>query len=391
MKDAEKVDIVKIIHDVITGTASQSDERRLSEWMDADPEHKAIYERILSDDKFASRYRHYSEIDGESAWNRFKAKYLSGSFPRLKKAGKYVAAAAVLAIGLAAILVHKEDNTQPSREEALTPLPSKVEQAIKKAEQTGRQRAMLTATGSTDLEEEPTEVAVTSAVEYEKMLEAADADDIYQLSTSDMNEYWLTMEDGSLIHLNFATRLKYPVKFAADNRMVYLEGEAYFKVAKDRERPFYVSTPDGMVRVYGTEFCVNTHRRGGGTEVVLMEGEVSVTPLLGYETKLKPGEKAVMAERRSPIVSAVDLAPYRAWNEGEYLFKDSRLCELMDIIGRWYGVSVEFADEGTAQICFTGSIDRYGRLEHILNALWRVTGIEMEREGTTVYVGNKQI
>ncbi|MFR7879348.1 MAG: FecR family protein, partial [Butyricimonas paravirosa] len=75
-------------------------------------------------------------------------------------------------------------------------------------------------------------------------------------------EFRLKLSDGTNVYLNSASELKYPVRFDEKERRVYLSGEAYFEVTKDSNRPFYVITEEVQVRVYGTEFNVNTHQPG---------------------------------------------------------------------------------------------------------------------------------
>ncbi|MBR1463232.1 MAG: FecR domain-containing protein [Prevotella sp.] len=158
-----------------------------------------------------------------------------------------------------------------------------------------------------------------------------------RITTRHDKEFWLTLDDGTLVHLNYNTRLIYPEKFGRGDRNVILDGEAYFMVAKDKSRPFIVHTPNGDVKVYGTEFNVNTRAEVRGekirgekirgekirgeriesstgdgqqdksltshpspltskntTSVVLVKGSVSVTPTGGKETMLKPGQQATV-------------------------------------------------------------------------------------------------
>ena len=135
-----------------------------------------------------------------------------------------------------------------------------------------------------------------------------------RITTRHDKEFWITLDDGTLVHLNYNTRLIYPEKFGRGDRNVILDGEAYFMVAKDKSRPFIVHTPNGDVKVYGTEFNVNTrtevstgnHQQdislashpspltSNTTSVVLVKGSVSVTPTGGKETMLKPGQQATV-------------------------------------------------------------------------------------------------
>lgn len=93
------------------------------------------------------------------------------------------------------------------------------------------------------------------------------------LTTRHDKEFWMTLPDGTRVHLNGNSRLSYPLAFKGDLREVALVGEAYFIVAKDKDHPFIVHTADGDIKEYGTEFNVSTH--GTNTEVVLVTGSLS--------------------------------------------------------------------------------------------------------------------
>lgn len=90
------------------------------------------------------------------------------------------------------------------------------------------------------------------------------------------SEYWIVLPDGTRVWLNAATELKYPVAFHAKERRVYLKGEAYFEVAPDKNRPFYVETEEVKIRVLGNGVrCEYPHSSQGGVRTVLVEGAVA--------------------------------------------------------------------------------------------------------------------
>lgn len=79
------------------------------------------------------------------------------------------------------------------------------------------------------------------------------------LVTKKDKEFWMVLDDGTYVHLNYNTTLIYPNHFVGSERKVKLKGEAYFIVANDsKKRPFIVETANGDVHDYGTEFNVNT-------------------------------------------------------------------------------------------------------------------------------------
>lgn len=212
-------------------------------------------------------------------------------------------------------------------------------------------------------------------------------------------EFWMTLSDGTRVHLNYNSSLTYPIQFVGDSREVYLEGEAYFFVAKDRRHPFIVHTRYGDIKQYGTEFDVNTRYdsqnstgvygiKGKGLAVVLVKGSIGVTPIGKTEHRLKPNELAVISEGNKDLnVATVDTTPFTSWNTGSFAFEDCPLDKLMDVLGRWYGKKIHFADESLRKEMFTGEIDCYEQLDHILSSLGKSTSIDMTVEGNTIIIG----
>lgn len=212
-------------------------------------------------------------------------------------------------------------------------------------------------------------------------------------------EFWLTLSDGTRVHLNYNSSMTYPIQFVGDSREVYLEGEAYFFVAKDRRHPFIVHTRYGDIKQYGTEFDVNTRYnsqmstgaygiKGKGLAVVLVEGSIGVTPIGKTEHRLKPNELAVVSEGDKELkVTTIDTTPFTSWNTGSFAFEDCTLDKLMDVLGRWYGKEIRFADESLRSERFTGEIDCYEQLDHIMSSLSKSTSIDMSIEGNTIVIG----
>ena len=195
----------------------------------------------------------------------------------------------------------------------------------------------------------------------------------------------LTLPDGTKVWLNSATHLSYDAEYNKSDRKIYLDGEAYFQIAKD-DRPFRVITANGIVKQYGTSFNVNTHV-AGVTKVVLVEGAISVLPNQGDEHKIHPGELAVLNGATQDVqISKVDIEPYIAWNSGRFVFDNCSLETLMEVISRWYDKKIMFEDEDIKTIRFTGDLDRYGSIIPILKAIQRVTHLEMDVEGEAIII-----
>ena len=189
-------------------------------------------------------------------------------------------------------------------------------------------------------------------------------------------EFWLTLPDGSIVHLASNTRLIYPEKFSDGSRDVYLEGEAYFIVAKSEACRFTVHTAAATTTVYGTEFNVSAPAGADSCEVVLVKGSVGVATPHGETGMLRPGEGAEI-NGRDITVSDVDITPYEAWNTGRIDFSSWPLGKIMAVIGKWYGMKVTFSDEEYSHVEISGSFNRYDSLAPTIESIEVITGLRI--------------
>ena len=124
----------------------------------------------------------------------------------------------------------------------------------------------------------------------------------------------LKLSDGTNVHLNSGTSLKYPVRFIkSENRQVFLNGEAYFEVTKDPKHPFVVNSNDMNVKVLGTKFNVTSYKEDAKTYTVLVEGSVAASNKIvdNDEVILKPGNRAYF-ENKHIKSEPVDVRKYIA-------------------------------------------------------------------------------
>ena len=197
-----------------------------------------------------------------------------------------------------------------------------------------------------------------------------------RLMTPRGGEYKLVLSDGTTVYLNAATTIDYPVTFGADKREVRLSGEAYFEVATEPERPFYVVTDAARLKVYGTSFNVNTYACRG-TQVALVTGKVGVRETLSENEHLMAPSQMAEFDREGHFkgIRDVDVMPYVGWKQGRFLFEDESLEEIMYTLSRWYDVDISFASERVKRHHFTGNIERYKEIDVILNAISKMVGV----------------
>lgn len=202
--------------------------------------------------------------------------------------------------------------------------------------------------------------------------------------------YRLTLADGTRVWLNSATELCYPVTFTDERREVQLVGEAYFEVAHDTKHPFIVHANGVEVKVWGTEFNVNTYRKGV-VQTVLVKGKVSVrVNTTGEEQMLIPEQIAEYREGMPVRIEHVDPYAYVAWKEGEFVFERETIVEIMERLCRWYDVKVVYADEEVKQKRFTGVINRYETIGEALRLIGGPATLRFDITGDVITVRNIQ-
>lgn len=180
----------------------------------------------------------------------------------------------------------------------------------------------------------------------------------------------LTLPDGSEVWLNARTTLSYPVNFNRKNRLLHLDGEAYFEVAQDAGRPFIVETKAGTVEALGTSFNVECYSFLDKYETVLMNGKVKVS-LRDKDSEsimLLPDKKASLKEGVLQVEHVSDYTPYR-WREGLICFKRASFASIMEEFEKYYGVEVRILNENVLQYYYTGKFRHTDGVDHALRVL----------------------
>ncbi|WP_136464804.1 FecR family protein [Flagellimonas onchidii] len=172
-------------------------------------------------------------------------------------------------------------------------------------------------------------------------------------------KFELRLSDGTKVFLNSGTSLRYPVEFLDNKpRNVFLDGEAYFSVEKDEERPFTVITDEMNTQVYGTEFNVSSYKNERNTSTVLVEGSVGVYKSNNGNGQkpvgITPGQRAVFEEDVISI-EKVNVKKYTAWVNGELFFVEDRFELIIKELERHFDVEIDNQYADLNRIRFTGT------------------------------------
>ncbi len=287
----------------------------------------------------------------------------------LKPLWRWVAAAAVVAIGFVGYQRSKETVTAldaspevVAEANRMAPTADGVTLTLPNGEVVGLSDGLETAYTSTE------EKDGDSFFEIKKLNETKEPMiQVVNVPTGKTGALLLT--DGTKVWLNTGSKLTYDVNFIGGVRKVELEGEAYFEVAKNKDKPFLVFSNDQKVRVLGTHFNVKAYGENR-TTTTLMEGSVEVATNSRAYT-LKPGQSSVVTWGGADIkVGPAQMDKVNAWRNSEFAFFDASLDQIGNELSRWYGVEVQVVTRGKGY-GFTGVISRNRTLEEVLEILNR--------------------
>lgn len=193
----------------------------------------------------------------------------------------------------------------------------------------------------------------------------------------------MTLTDGTRVWLNAGSSLTYPVSFVGHERKVRVNGEAYFEVAHDKSKPFYVTKGALQVEVLGTHFNVDAYDDEDDIKVTLLEGIVKVSGNNSSLT-LQPNQQAIVTNEKAVLNADVNVEVVMAWKNGLFSFERTGIVTLMKQLARWYDVDVAY--EGTVPAMeFGGELERSLNLSQVLRSLEK-SKVHFRVEGRKIIV-----
>ena len=380
--------IVRLLQLYLLGDITEEERQELEDWCKETPQNRNLFEQICQEDLFSKERAVYEKIDDTKALRTFEKHVRKVSTRGFGRWWKYAAVLLlpILVVGLWKLVYEVEQ---------VPVVTSSVSQI-----QPGCSRAVLVLDDGRTVFLKEEEEGVIS--EDKGIMVTGERDRLVYTSSEGKNvdelrfneleiprggEYKVRLADGTLVYLNSATRMKYPVKFDEKERKVYLSGEAYFEVAKDPERPFFVEMEGVEVRVYGTSFNVNTHQKGN-VQTVLVKGSIGVKVLSsGMESVIRPGQMAEFKQGNTKVdVKDVNVAVYTDWKDGIFRFENQRLEDILTVLSNWYDVDIFYQTVSVKELHFSGYMERYKDVSVILEAITLSTGLTFSIQGKTIIV-----
>ncbi|MDR2040777.1 MAG: FecR domain-containing protein [Tannerella sp.] len=346
-------DIESMLIALFSGEATDSEVKILREWLDASPEHRQWFETYRKINFIIKVYRSSSRYDAEEAWRKVMPalgqKPSRGAYRWMKRAYRYAAVVMLsFAAGMGTMYFYR-----PGGQEA---------------EQTVVEQEMLF-----------TEYTVPYG-----------------------SKSMVILPDSSSIWMNAGSKLRYSSAFNREDREVFVEGEAYFKVARNEGKPFLVRTSAVTLKVLGTSFNVKAYPEEDRVETTVESGSVQVLRNVAGQLMTKliltAGEKAtvikatqtdsltvirplsppaiaaaktVMPEKaaeKTIVAQNVTTELYTSWKDARWLIEKELLEDLAVKLERRYNVRISFADEALKKISFSGTL-KDETLEQVLEAI----------------------
>ena len=210
----------------------------------------------------------------------------------------------------------------------------------------------------------------------------------YKLVTSKGEKSYLQLPDGTRVWLNSCTTLEYAENYGHSNRSIYLHGEAYFEVAKNKDLPFVVKANGIDVKAIGTAFNVSAYMEDSQLTTTLFNGKVAVQPTLTkQEVLLEPNQVAVYDKSRNKIeVVPYDKKLFAQWRGGFLSFKMMYLQDITKLLERNYNVVFRYENQGIKKLRFSGSFRNNEDLSEILNVIKTNTGIRYQILKDTIVI-----
>lgn len=389
--------IPELIFKKISDSISDDERKELTTWINLNDENKQIYNDVINQENIKQALNNYFKYDIQKAWIDTEKRLSKKQVHFRQLSNKLLRYAAILAIPIliGGYLIYQttiSDNTQIAQ--STTDLPFKP----------GKRKAILTLSSGEEINvgkfkeankiriSESTEVIDTNyTLVYDKINLTSDDLEYNTLKTPNGSEYRLILADGSKVWLNAASELKYPISFSNAERKIFIEGEAYFEIVKNKDKPFIVQTNGYDVQVFGTSFNIMAYNDEQQIATTLIEGSVKIA---AYEKEnsvyITPGQQAVLHENSAEIkIIDVDTYQYISWKDGLFVFKSEPLGSITKKFSRWYNCEIQFADPELEHTKFTGTLRRDTNLGELLNIISQTCQINFTVNENNVLIISK--
>lgn len=373
-----------ILYKYVNGQCTDADLDILHTWIDKDPRNKELFRKLISNPQANEEIEFLKNLDVDQAWEKIntknKRKYLSNSV------WFGIAASLIILFGLSFFYTeNQQQNSDLQNKSVKKDVKADVSPAIVGARLTladGKEfviedEIILGSNGEITSKNGEN---ITDGIEIESEEKL-----IYNvLEVPKANFFKMRLPDGTQVWVNAMSSVKFPVQFGKNERRVFLDGEAYFEVAKDAARPFVVEVNDKEVKVLGTHFNVKSYNNSFKT--TLVEGSVQVS-FQGFVENLSPGNYAAWRNNKF-VIEKADIQKDIAWKNNEFYFKNDNIVQIANQLMMWYDLDIKLATSVSRSKTYSGSIGRNVNLSEVLSMLEFVGDVKFLANGKELIIKN---
>lgn len=375
MKDIQDdIFISELIYKYIKGECTPDDMTLLSLWL-RDEHNRELFDSLLTQENLYEDIRSIMDVDTEKHYVKLQRKIFDRTLIRRIS---IIGTTACALVAAAALLLNSQIAT-PDQQES----PRIFSESVVNNDQA----MLLTTNGEVIyIKDSTTEVdlRVSNSVQQVAGNQKAAVNSYNTLSTVNQSNIEVILYDGTRVKLNAHSTLRYPDRFENSNRMVQLNGEAYFEVTKNDSQPFVVKTSAAEIKVLGTEFNVNAS--SGDCTTTLIEGCVQIFDNKRDSVTITPGEQVSISTDKPIIVSRVNVLYDTAWTKGMFGFYDQPLEKIMEKICSWYGMEFIIDSRIKAKTIYTVIIDRAPTIEQVMYYLGLMDEFQYSIENKTIVI-----
>lgn len=362
-KIKESIQIAEeLAKEICTGKSSTS--LLAQAWKEEEPEG---YEEILRQEKLAEEIAFHDSIDTHEALKEVNRKIMpaagSEKFGRRTLYNIGIAASFLLILGAATTWLWMDN-----REKEIAEWVASVPVAPKTSLTTPNNEPVELASNNLTVKGEQ---LIGSTMDGKKnvSIRLNTENKFNKLSVPEGGDYRLTLEDGTVVQVNAASELKFPTHFKKHIRQVELHGEAYFQVKHNPDCPFHVLLGTLNVQVTGTTFNIKAYEEEGEISIALIEGSVNVREGQKILATLTPGEVFTYRKQGGECnTSQANIAAITGWTEGNFVFQNETIGNIMSELSRWYKVDITVSED-IKDVRYNGILSRKQPLADILNIL----------------------
>ncbi len=391
MQTKKYIRISELLFKEITGLITSTEKDELAKWSSEKEANKNFINNITSSDLLLHGNANYEQFKSQVAFDKLMKKVKREKRSTIFKQTLKYAALLVLIISIPLFFtLYKNKFTEHA------PVASDILHGSSKGTLILADGKKIRLNEKTDSEFETLNSVINSRsgtlsyAEKEMANEQAPEEKLNILLIPKGGEFNLKLSDGTEVIINSDTKIIYPEKFIGNVRKIFLDGEAFFKVAYDPSKQFVVETNEYNVNVLGTAFNVSSYHKAKNSHTTLVEGSVEISGLKSDPENtfsLAPNQQFQFdKDNFETNIKPVATELFTAWTMGYFLFEDNSLEFILQKLARWYDLEIFFEDSSLKNKIYSGKLPRFENFNVILDLLETIDNVKFNANDKTITV-----